>query len=427
MPRNSIAVHRPYAWAKYWKEIGCEVTVLTSEKCTYDEPLDLKLNIIEGVQVIEVPYRSNTLLSNHSNVIAKVKNCFISLLKNNLSLIKKTLRLNYDIRDSWAKSAIPIAVRTHNIKKFDIIVSTFGPRSCHIIGRELKINYPEVFWLADYRDMWSIRHNIDLNPYQIKKERRLELNTVNLADCITTVSPPLAIDLSIFLNKDVHVVYNGYDANLNNLKIKLCNNNKMSIQKRKNINIVYTGIIYPGLQDPTPLFIAINNLISQNKIGLADVCVNFYGHRQFSLQNIIDSNHASSYAAIHGHVDREIALGLQSNADLLLLLESGRPDAKGVVTGKIFEYMIAGNPILSLGSAKESTIGELIISTGVGVICEENIAEIESALLCVIDGKIESIYKPNFAEISLYHRREQSLKLIDTLLEKLNKREKQGA
>ena len=31
-PRNSIGVHRPYSWAKYWSLNGYEVTVLTSKK-----------------------------------------------------------------------------------------------------------------------------------------------------------------------------------------------------------------------------------------------------------------------------------------------------------------------------------------------------------------------------------------------------------
>lgn len=53
----------------------------------------------------------------------------------------------------------------------------------------------------------------------------------------------------------------------------------------------------------------------------------------------------------------------QQNADLLLLLESGEDAAKGVLTGKIFEYMISGKPVLSLGSKKDSAIGLMIEKT----------------------------------------------------------------
>jgi len=421
MPRNSIAVHRPYAWAKYWKEIGVDVTVLTSKKCSYDEPLDLKLNEIKGVQVIEVAYRNEKKIITGSSFIAGFKKALISFLKKNSGLFQKFLSKNYDIRDSWADSAIPIAINLHDMEKFDIIISTFGPRSCHFIAKEIKIKYPSVVWLADYRDMWSIRHNLDLSLRQKENEKKIELSTVNLADYVTTVSHPLAIELSAFLQKKVSVVYNGYDSEFDDFKSKIVNIHQMPKYKKTQINIVYTGIIYPGFRDPTPLFVAINNLIEQKKIRLGDVCVNFYGHRQLILKRIIDANKAASYAVIHGHVERKISLELQSKADLLLLLESGRSDAKGVVTGKIFEYMISGSPVLSLGSTKDSAIGELIKETGVGVVCGENVKEIESALLSSLEGKIELIYKPNLDAISTYSRKVQSLNFINCLLDKIEK------
>jgi len=58
-PRNSIAVYRPYAWAKYWAAQNVSVTVLTAKKCIYDEPLDLNIPTIEGVDVCEVEYRAD--------------------------------------------------------------------------------------------------------------------------------------------------------------------------------------------------------------------------------------------------------------------------------------------------------------------------------------------------------------------------------
>ena len=55
-PRNSISTHRPYSWARYWSEKGEKVTVITGEKQNFDEPLDMPLQDLEGVEVIEVPY-----------------------------------------------------------------------------------------------------------------------------------------------------------------------------------------------------------------------------------------------------------------------------------------------------------------------------------------------------------------------------------
>ena len=75
MPRNSIAVHRPYAWAKYWSLAGLKITVLTAKKYAYDEPLDLGLPVLDAVKVIEIPYRSEgSLNKNTSNIKRNIIN-----------------------------------------------------------------------------------------------------------------------------------------------------------------------------------------------------------------------------------------------------------------------------------------------------------------------------------------------------------------
>lgn len=420
MPRNSIAVHRPYSWAKYWSQEGMKVTVLTSKKCTYDEPLDLHLEPLEGVDVIEIPYRMNTVFrTEFGNRNSNIKNKIISILKRNISNIKKLFPINFDIRDSWANKAIPVALSLQNRRNFDLIVSTYGPRACHFIANKIKVNYPEVIWLADYRDMWSIRHDLDLPRHLKIREKKIEKNIVLQADLITTVSDPLVEDLSKFLGKKVIAVLNGYNDEYSAVAKRLVNDNLNIKHDKKRVNIVYTGMIYQGWRDPAPLFCAINNLISKKLIEVNDIRVSFYGLRQPGLIEIITENSAKSYVDVHGHVSRDVAIAKQADADILLLLESGKPEAKGVLTGKIFEYMVSGKPILSLGSTEDSSIGKIIADSGVGVICENNIEKIESVLMRVIDGKFSDIYDPKIESIAKYERKTQSLKLLKLAIEKI--------
>ena len=414
MPRNSIAVHRPYAWAKYWSKEGFSVTVLTAKKYSYDEPLGLNLPILSSVDIIEIAYRNiETSVSSKRNFITKYKEKLIWLLKKNSSAIKKILHINFDIRDAWAKRAIPVALELHESRKFDLIVSTYGPRACHFIGQSIKSKYPDVTWLADYRDMWSIRHNTDLNDRQKMHEQSIERDVLSQADVLTTVSKPLAEELSQFLHKQVHVVFNGFDVDWDATAIRLKRSATVSERPLGKIKIVYTGMIYPGWRDPAPLFRAINSLIHAGKIGVNDIQVHFFGHRQPGLDVIIENNSARDYVAIHGHVAREVALKEQAGADLLLLLESGRPEAKGVLTGKIFEYMISGKPILSLGSTEDSAIGEIIAETGVGIACGEDSQKIQFTLLQAVEGKIFHFYKPNIEKISKYSRQNQAAEIIE--------------
>jgi len=405
-PRNSIAVHRPYAWAKHWSCSDCNVTVLTAEKCLYDSPLDLVLPELDGVKVVEVPYRSS--FNGRKTTSTKfVRSIIIDLLKKQVGFFRKALRLSLDIRDAWAKKAEKVALDLHEKKKFDVVVSSYGPRACHFIGRTLKESDSSIFWVADYRDMWSIRHNADLQGGRKHREQRLERKTLKRADLLTTVSAPLVSQLKAFLEKDVNLVFNGYDLDLSEVKGRI-GLQKKALRKNKLLKIAYTGMIYPGWQDPAPLFQAVGELIEEGKITPSQVRIDFFGKRQPQIQAIVHHYDAGEYVKIHGHVTRETALEEQRKADLLLLMESGNEAAKGVLTGKVFEYMVSGKPILSLGSQKNSAIGQLIEETGIGIVCEQDIEKIKKCLQGLISGSEMNEFCPNFEKIKLYNRGAQS-------------------
>ena len=411
MPRNSIAVHRPYAWAKYWSLAGLKITVLTAKKYAYDEPLDLELPVLDAVKVIEIPYRSEGSLNKNTS---NIKRNIINFLKKYSSTIKKISGINFDIRDAWAKKAMPIALDLCNSECVDIVVSTYGPRACHYIAAKIKKEMPHIKWVADYRDMWSIRHNTETPLIQKRSEKKLEKKLLSKADLITTVSEPLVVDLGEFLKKKVYPVFNGYDAEWSDA-VKRFNKINEDKKNKSPIKIIYTGIIYPGLRDPSPLFEAVNNLIENKVISKDEIHIHFYGHRQIGISELIYKNSASEYVTVHGHVSRELVLKEQQNADLLLLLESGENAAKGVLTGKIFEYMISGKPVLSLGSKKDSAIGLMIEKTGIGVVCENDTKEIKLILTQVLNNKLSAIYHPKIDSIKKFDRRVQAMDFLNLI------------
>ena len=127
-PRNSIAVYRPYAWAKYWAAQDVSITVLTAKKCVYDEPLGLNLPAIDGVEVFEVAYRSEAASGrkNDGNN-SKIKQALFDYLKKNSRTIRKLIGFNLDIRDRWADIAAPQAIE---ICKTKFLFSFFNTFSC---------------------------------------------------------------------------------------------------------------------------------------------------------------------------------------------------------------------------------------------------------------------------------------------------------
>src|SRR5690606_1202632 len=95
--------------------------------------------------------------------------------------------------------------------------------------------------------------------------------------------------------------------------------------------------------------------------------VEFFGPYEPWLEKLIESYDLGEIVKLRGRVGRPEALSAQRSSDALILLESGDASANGVLTGKLFEYLLAGRPILSLGSRPGSAIGRLLEECGVGV------------------------------------------------------------
>lgn len=396
-PRNSIASHRPYSWAKYWSEKGNNVTILTAQKKDFDKPLDLVLPPIDNIKIIETVYGNKKIqtIPNFFN------GYFLNVLKRFKKYISKYITINVDIRYNWYKD-IKLNINLNNISfDFDIVVSTYGPEAAHLIAFEIKNINPNIIWLADYRDLWSISHMLKLPNFLIRKIQKKELNIVGKnANLITTVSNELTYDLSKFFNKEVYNITNGFDLTFETLNSRILKNR---INKVKEVKIVYTGMLYQGYRDPTPIIKAVELI---NKIDKYKdiVKIYFYGTSSTSIDEFI-SNQNSSFIIKGGHLPQDIAIKMQLDADFLLLLESSSENAKGVLTGKIFEYMASGNPILSLGSKKNSAISKILIETKSGKSYENDINDLMNDIINYINTSNIDWFKPDVNEIFKYSRK----------------------
>lgn len=405
-PRNAIGAHRPYAWAKKWAENGAEVTILTAKKYVFDAPLDLRLPLLRNVRVIEVPYLPVGVGSGSS----------IAPLRAGLRWAKRIMNRfkNVDIRGKWSDAAL--AAMSKLSQEFDVVVSTHGPSAVHMIAAGMKRSNPEMHWIADYRDLWSQNHMSGWSPRVRRKEAAIELATVGChASVVTTISSELAVQLGEFLGREVAVVMNGFDLEDDEVVSNI--ESRINLVKTVHpIRIVYTGMIYPGRRDPSPLFEALAELRRRDRIDPSVIGVEFYGARNEGVLKLVERFNVSEFVTIHGQVDRDQALQAQQNADLLLLLESGASDNIGSVTGKIFEYIAAGTPILSLGSRPESAIGQVLSATGCGMCFGENIEAIEQELKNLMLNPVPAWYRPSLPAVLEYSRSKQAETMYNDIL-----------
>ncbi len=99
-----------------------------------------------------------------------------------------------------------------------------------------------------------------------------------------------------------------------------------------------------------------------------------------------------------GVCDRKAALALQRSASALLLLTSRNT---GEATGKLFEYLAAGRPIIALAAGNEAA--RIVQETGTGITVDpDDVEAIAHALRKVVTGEIEAEFKPKDIERYMY-------------------------
>jgi len=418
-PQNRVPTLRVGQWSKYLARNGYKVFVLTTRKYSFMGPLGLEENLPENVKVVEVDFLPNFLkkrLEKKENTDVKKKSN-ISDSVYNIKLLIRRLR-NYvgslfDIHDLWIKPAFKIAKNIVENEGINFIISSYSPPATAVIAHKLKSLYHNVKWIADFRDLWAynhISHARIFGIYERYKERRVLSNV----DIIITVSDPLTEEMKKhYPDKRVYTIENGFDPDEfpnweNNIIIKPKVKDKLVIS--------YLGTIYPEKRDPSILFEACNELIEEGMIRKYQIEINFYGDNKKQLENIIRPKNYNRFniIKINGFVPRKESLDIQRKSDLLLFLEWNDPSAKGVLTGKLFEYLVSGKPILAVGITNQNVAGKIIEKTKTGKLFVDKDA-LKQELINIFTKRLIDFYNPDIKEIKRYSRDKQVLKLINIM------------
>ncbi|NQE44520.1 hypothetical protein C5S31_00680, partial [ANME-1 cluster archaeon GoMg2] len=181
-------------------------------------------------------------------------------------------------------------------------------------------------------------------------------------------------------------------------------------------SIVYTGNLYRGKRDPEPLLKAIQKLILEGIIEPDEVVIDFYGYDEGWLERDVERYGLQDIVRVHGVIPREEALKKQREAQILLLLTWNDPTERGVYTGKVFEYLAARRPILSMGISG-GVVEDLLKETNAGVHTSSQ-EEIERALKIFhsefkLKGRVG--YCGISTKIERYSQREMARKFADVL------------
>ncbi len=267
----------------------------------------------------------------------------------------------------WYKTSGKKAENVIKEEGISIIYTTSAPYSDHLLGLWLKKRMPDLKWVVDFRDEWTNNPYIldsPYNPVRTAIEKKMENNVVKTADLLIANSPVMRdnfIRNNSISGDNFYVIPNGYDKeDFEGLDLTPPTNPVFTL--------VYTGALY-GRRKPDVFFAALSELIGEGSIDRNKIKVQLIGnYHKDKLQLQIDSFGLNGVIEILGYVPHDECIKRQLSADCLLLIEGGGRGADAFYTGKVFEYMNTGRPVLSL--LPEGVAKELVLKSGIGIVSE---------------------------------------------------------
>ena len=235
----------------------------------------------------------------------------------------------------YRRSAYREAVRLVKQRGITTVVSSFRPWSDHLVARRLKQRFPDLHWIADFRDLHAdpVRDDVWWPALQRWWARQV----VAGADEVWGVSEG-QVQYLREINPKATVRRNRL------FKLPPA----VTQPQTERFTIVYTGSLYERLQSIGPLVDSLNTLVAQGMVKPNDIELVYRGKDADLWTEWLDDLHPDIHCNTRGYVAPASAQKLQTEAQLLLLLNWSAPNYYGVLTAKLYDYLSAGRPILAL-------------------------------------------------------------------------------
>jgi glycosyltransferase involved in cell wall biosynthesis len=354
-PSGGAGVQRWLKFSKYLPEFGWEPVILTVDPDYAAYPVtddSLKEDMLSSLKVYTTP------ATDYFSVYKKDKSRIPAAgfaNSEDLSFKSRLLRFirgNFfipDPRRGWNKHAYKKACDLIENGEIKHVITTSPPHSTQLIGLKLKKKYPEIKWIADLRDPWTdIYYYKQFYPTIISKwiDSGYEKSVLKNADRIITVGESLKKTFSLKtegVGLKTEVITNGYDDD--DFKGIVAGDPPL-------FTITYVGTlsdIYPV----EGLINALKNIKSEKK----DLILRFVGSVSVKARKLILSAIPDVTVEFLPYVIHSEAIKYMMESTVLLLIIPFHQSNKGIITGKIFEYIATGKPVLCLGPVDGDAAG----------------------------------------------------------------------
>lgn len=350
-PSGGPGVQRVLKFVKYFPTFDWTPTVVTVREGAYPErDASLERDVPSDVAIERTsswdPYTLYARFTGRSDEDAVVQGSVEGRKADWKERLARWIRANVflpDARVGWVPFAVWRGRQLLSRESFDAILTTGPPHSVHLAGATLQwlTGTP---WIADFRDPWTdinYYHELPHTDWAARLDAGLERMVTRRARAVTTVSPTWREALqekSGRTDADAFtVVQNGFDEE---------DIPPPSSVSDDEFDVTHVGSLYAS-RNPDAFWRAIHRLREKGRVPrlrirlVGSVDPNVWRSLQ-AYDLISDTDHVP-------YVPHREAVTYMGQAGLLLLSIEAFSQAEGMMTGKIYEYLASGRPVVGVG------------------------------------------------------------------------------
>jgi glycosyltransferase involved in cell wall biosynthesis len=383
-PIGGVGAQRALRFARYLPEHGWDVTVLAPATSNYALVDEFPTARDGGYEVartrsIDVPRRYSRLGQRIYPVV-----------------------MFPDDRRLWALHASRVAGQL--ARTCDVVMSSALPMTSHIVGRAAT-RAGRLPWVVDFQDPYVTNPHL-ANAPRARSRERLERRVLSEASAITVVTDDMERDFAARTESPVTVIENGFDPD------EFAAASTVSLPGQR--TLVYLGSLY-GSQSLVPVVEAMRLACERAPHIRETLMVHFVGsvadwQKAHALQSDV-----ADMVSFTSYVPRQEALGIMLGADALLLLLS--EDLAHAATGKVFDYLGSGRPILAL--VPPSPAGRIAAAAGGTV--THTIEDFADALIRLAGDGLPSAAPAESEAVARYAADRLTSRFVDVLDEVLGR------
>lgn len=314
-----------------------------------------------------------------------------------------------DARFLWVRPSVRYLQEYLMKSPVDAIISTGPPHSCHLIAQKLHSGN-RIPWVVDYRDPWTqidYFDDLQLTGMARKRHESLEKSVLDECDVIVTVGQTMADDLKCITQNRTIVLTNGFDESDRPAGL---------MQPDEDFTLTYIGTMNDA-RNPEVIWKAISELKSIQHPLIQKLKIRLVGKPEAVVKENILKYGLEELVELKGYVTHKEAIKFQNKAWMLLLVINRTSNNASILTGKIFEYLASGRPILCIGPTPGDAATILHQAETGQMFDYEDVEGVKKYLIHQFDAYQKREFSPSIGKISAFSRRNLTEKLATILNE----------